>query len=136
MLEVFITKYLLDFVLVFLVGLASKFMINKFGQDRTDKIKEAILAAMLWAEEELGIGNGEEKWKIAWVKLIEILRKQNVNLKEGEISYVKDLMKATVPEVNEIIYKACLLYTSDAADEEDSVDLGGRRIIKKKKKNN
>eukprot|EP00658_Telonema_sp_P-2_P047349 TRINITY_DN3601_c0_g1_i2.p1 TRINITY_DN3601_c0_g1~~TRINITY_DN3601_c0_g1_i2.p1 ORF type:complete len:196 (-),score=53.60 TRINITY_DN3601_c0_g1_i2:51-638(-) len=30
---------------------------------------------------------------------------------------------------------ACLLYTSDAADEEDSVDLGGRRIIKKKIKN-
>eukprot|EP00658_Telonema_sp_P-2_P038405 TRINITY_DN2756_c0_g1_i2.p1 TRINITY_DN2756_c0_g1~~TRINITY_DN2756_c0_g1_i2.p1 ORF type:complete len:107 (+),score=31.96 TRINITY_DN2756_c0_g1_i2:173-493(+) len=30
----------------------------------------------------------------------------------------------------------CLLYTSDAADEEDSVDLGGRRIIKKKKKIN
>src|SRR5664279_6442755 len=29
--------------------------------------------------------------------------------------------------------KNCLLYTSDAADEEDSVDLGGRRIIKKKK---
>eukprot|EP00658_Telonema_sp_P-2_P008058 TRINITY_DN13014_c0_g1_i3.p1 TRINITY_DN13014_c0_g1~~TRINITY_DN13014_c0_g1_i3.p1 ORF type:complete len:185 (-),score=45.47 TRINITY_DN13014_c0_g1_i3:63-617(-) len=29
----------------------------------------------------------------------------------------------------------CLLYTSDAADEEDSVDLGGRRIIKKKKNN-
>src|SRR5665648_1121064 len=32
------------------------------------------------------------------------------------------------------IYMSCLLYTSDAADEEDSVDLGGRRIIKKKKK--
>ena len=30
----------------------------------------------------------------------------------------------------------CLLYTSDAADEEDSVDLGDRRIIKKKKKKN
>src|SRR5665648_1284196 len=30
--------------------------------------------------------------------------------------------------------RGCLLYTSDAADEEDSVDLGGRRIIKKKKK--
>ena len=30
--------------------------------------------------------------------------------------------------------KACLLYTSDAADERSSVDLGGRRIIKKKKK--
>src|SRR5678815_6028967 len=30
--------------------------------------------------------------------------------------------------------KGCLLYTSDAADERSSVDLGGRRIIKKKKK--
>ena len=29
--------------------------------------------------------------------------------------------------------RACLLYTSDAADERSSVDLGGRRIIKKKK---
>src|SRR5665648_1272763 len=33
-----------------------------------------------------------------------------------------------------LMYRSCLLYTSDAADEEDSVDLGGRRIIKKKKK--
>ena len=30
------------------------------------------------------------------------------------------------------LYLACLLYTSDAADERSSVDLGGRRIIKKK----
>eukprot|EP00658_Telonema_sp_P-2_P064765 TRINITY_DN54024_c0_g1_i1.p1 TRINITY_DN54024_c0_g1~~TRINITY_DN54024_c0_g1_i1.p1 ORF type:complete len:119 (+),score=43.69 TRINITY_DN54024_c0_g1_i1:170-526(+) len=29
--------------------------------------------------------------------------------------------------------RSCLLYTSDAADEEDSVDLGGSRINKKKK---
>ena len=36
-------------------------------------------------------------------------------------------LKATLQHI-------CLLYTSDAADEEDSVDLGGRRIIKKKKK--
>ena len=31
------------------------------------------------------------------------------------------------------IFQVCLLYTSDAADERSSVDLGGRRIIKKKK---
>ena len=31
------------------------------------------------------------------------------------------------------ILGTCLLYTSDAADERSSVDLGGRRIIKKKK---
>ena len=30
------------------------------------------------------------------------------------------------------IFNRCLLYTSDAADERSSVDLGGRRIIKKK----
>ena len=29
-------------------------------------------------------------------------------------------------------FGACLLYTSDAADERSSVDLGGRRIINKK----
>ena len=44
-----------------------------------------------------------------------------------------------VPEKMElnIVYEdddlmICLLYTSDAADERSSVDLGGRRIIKKK----
>ena len=31
------------------------------------------------------------------------------------------------------LHRACLLYTSDAADERSSVDLGGRRIINKKK---
>ena len=30
------------------------------------------------------------------------------------------------------VSNSCLLYTSDAADERSSVDLGGRRIIKKK----
>ena len=30
-------------------------------------------------------------------------------------------------------FNNCLLYTSDAADERSSVDLGGRRLIKKKK---
>src|SRR5678816_3414080 len=33
------------------------------------------------------------------------------------------------------LFNVCLLYTSDAADERSSVDLGGRRIIKKKKNN-
>ena len=32
--------------------------------------------------------------------------------------------------------RICLLYTSDAADERSSVDLGGRRIIKKNKVEN
>src|SRR5664280_1537938 len=39
--------------------------------------------------------------------------------------------KAFQDRINDAESKVCLLYTSDAADEEDSVDLGGRRIIKK-----
>ena len=35
-----------------------------------------------------------------------------------------------------IYYNSCLLYTSDAADDLLCVDLGGRRIIKKKKQKN
>ena len=38
-----------------------------------------------------------------------------------------------VGQAAHLVY-ACLLYTSDAADERSSVDLGGRRIIKKKNK--
>ena len=34
-------------------------------------------------------------------------------------------------DLNLLVY-LCLLYTSDAADERSSVDLGGRRIINKK----
>ena len=40
----------------------------------------------------------------------------------------------TTQVIQGIKYWICLLYTSDAADERSSVDLGGRRIIKKKKR--
>ena len=39
-----------------------------------------------------------------------------------------------MPTVKTGLFRPCLLYTSDAADERSSVDLGGRRIIKKKNK--
>eukprot|EP00658_Telonema_sp_P-2_P041933 TRINITY_DN30049_c0_g1_i1.p1 TRINITY_DN30049_c0_g1~~TRINITY_DN30049_c0_g1_i1.p1 ORF type:complete len:173 (+),score=28.31 TRINITY_DN30049_c0_g1_i1:393-911(+) len=53
-----------------------------------------------------------------------------------ELRKVKFPARFTLPlnptmECTGLIF-SCLLYTSDAADEEDSVDLGGRRIIKKK----
>ena len=38
-----------------------------------------------------------------------------------------------VKEIHDDVY-GCLLYTSDAADERSSVDLGGRRIIKNNKR--
>ena len=46
----------------------------------------------------------------------------------------KYLATETVSETNQNGVNRCLLYTSDAADERSSVDLGGRRIIKQKKK--
>ena len=49
----------------------------------------------------------------------------------GDVLTAWDLLAGghtTLPELAEL----CLLYTSDAADERSSVDLGGRRIIKKK----
>ena len=42
------------------------------------------------------------------------------------------LIKAAAETGKVVNIKNCLLYTSDAADERSSVDLGGRRIIKKK----
>ena len=45
-----------------------------------------------------------------------------------------DMDSAMIDQVSDQIID-CLLYTSDAADERSSVDLGGRRMLKKKKKN-
>mgnify|MGYP003381479957 CR=1 FL=1 len=44
------------------------------------------------------------------------------------------MVAANTSKGNPCQARTCLLYTSDAADERSSVDLGGRRIIKKKKK--
>ena len=46
-----------------------------------------------------------------------------------------DLDSDWIPQGEEgaLYIRPCLLYTSDAADERSSVDLGGRRIIKKTK---
>ena len=48
-------------------------------------------------------------------------------------SFVQKLLNCReTRDVVRTIINLCLLYTSDAADERSSVDLGGRRIIKKK----
>src|SRR5450756_1580948 len=51
---------------------------------------------------------------------------------EPHVDYLTDDLAGFL----ERILKPCLLYTSDAADDLLCVDLGGRRIIKKKKKTN
>ena len=60
-------------------------------------------------------------------------QQQNHRSRRGAGLAVEDLLPCNGdgPVVNRV-RRTCLLYTSDAADERSSVDLGGRRIIKKK----
>jgi len=104
MLEAIISKYLLNALLLSLVSIFYSFLKNKLGEDRASTIKEAILSAMLWAEEELGIGNGNQKWEIAWKKLIEILADKNISLRKSEEKAVKTMMKANVGKINKQTY--------------------------------
>eukprot|EP00658_Telonema_sp_P-2_P032996 TRINITY_DN24310_c0_g1_i3.p1 TRINITY_DN24310_c0_g1~~TRINITY_DN24310_c0_g1_i3.p1 ORF type:complete len:135 (+),score=29.86 TRINITY_DN24310_c0_g1_i3:275-679(+) len=81
-----------------------------------------------------------------WRKTLNEKRKKNlVNNLEMRTHTGKHLVEAIAQRIwagveqsrtrlHSFMESVCLLYTSDAADEEDSVDLGGRRIIKKKKK--
>jgi hypothetical protein len=108
MLEAILSKYLLNALLLSLVSIAYGFLKNKVGEDRAGTIKEAILSAMLWAEEELGIGNGNQKWDLAWKKLIEILADKNIKLRKSEEKVVKTMMKANVGKVNRERYDVLL----------------------------
>ena len=47
-------------------------------------------------------------------------------------SMVEFWRKGNLPARHADLELLCLLYTSDAADERSSVDLGGRRLLKKK----
>ena len=63
------------------------------------------------------------------------LQQHPLDLRRADV-FAADLEQIALP-LNETqrpaLVQPCLLYTSDAADERSSVDLGGRRIIKKKK---
>src|SRR5665648_1094267 len=77
-----------------------------------------------------GMNIDSENGLITWTPTNEQV---GINLVEVEISDGKKSITQSF-EIEVInVNNLCLLYTSDAADEEDSVDLGGRRIIKKKK---
>ena len=108
MLELIISKYFLNALLLSLVSIFYSFLKNKLGEDRAGTIKDAILSAMLWAEEELGIGNGGKKWEIAWKKLIEILADKNIKLRKSEEKVVKIMMKANVGKINQQRYDLLL----------------------------
>ena len=51
----------------------------------------------------------------------------------GALGDEGDILRRDLDPADDEQPTGCLLYTSDAADERSSVDLGGRRIIKKNK---
>eukprot|EP00831_Metopus_contortus_P054530 TRINITY_DN45931_c0_g1_i1.p3 TRINITY_DN45931_c0_g1~~TRINITY_DN45931_c0_g1_i1.p3 ORF type:complete len:108 (-),score=6.81 TRINITY_DN45931_c0_g1_i1:32-355(-) len=55
----------------------------------------------------------------------------SVGLRAVTIVFLHQISWSRFPHV--LCVDTCLLYTSDAADDTPCVDLGGRRIIKKKK---
>ena len=101
------------------------------------------------------IVNQEQDLKKAALELIEFSGKDRILCFYGEmgagkttfirylcreLGVLENVSSPTFSIVNEYRTQSgervyhCLLYTSDAADERSSVDLGGRRIINKKKK--
>ena len=64
-------------------------------------------------------------------KVIEVKIVDDLFVEVNNIKYAYSLI---LLEKEKYLLRICLLYTSDAADERSSVDLGGRRIIKKKTK--
>src|SRR5659263_385583 len=71
----------------------------------------------------------DERIELSDADVVAIIEKMNKQRRDS-ISQYEAAGRQDLADVE----KACLLYTSDAADDLLCVDLGGRRIIKKKKK--
>jgi hypothetical protein len=102
----FIYKYFFAIILTYVVGMFSKALVKKFGADRATAIKETIVSAMLWAEQEFGIGHGSQKWEAAYKKIVELLQVQGIILTTEEVPVVETLMKSNIPEINAKTYSA------------------------------
>src|SRR5678815_4572206 len=72
-------------------------------------------------------------WDVLGAKLLEDLGYAAIATASAAVAYSNGYNDGENIPFTEVLHILCLLYTSDAADERFSVDLGGRRIIKKKK---
>ena len=84
---------------------------------------------------EDGIRDAQESRGLGDVYKRQMLADAGIITKSDAKEIAKGL-DAVLAEIEAGTFKYCLLYTSDAADDLLCVDLGGRRIIKKKTKHN
>src|SRR5678815_2327438 len=83
-----------------------------------------------------GITPSLEQFTAQLTEVCQTLAKMIARDGEGATKFIELVIEGapdddTAREIGRTIARSCLLYTSDAADERSSVDLGGRRIIKK-----
>ena len=75
------------------------------------------------------IKKGREPGKLLWYR-----QQDGASYEQMDKEVREELIDQLLREQGHLCAYCCLLYTSDAADEEDSVDFGGRRIIKKNRR--
>jgi hypothetical protein len=134
MIQTLLSKVFLEGLLIFAVSIGFGFLRNKWGNDRADTIKEALLTAMLWAEEEFGIGQGDRKWEEAWNKLMEILTEKKITLKEQETRELQTMMKANINHVNrehyEILLKRKAFHQSEKTHQQHTREVSHHAHVK------
>ena len=95
----------------------------------------SLLFVFFFFQAEDGIRDAQESRGLGDVYKRQIQINNGV-LPPDDIDHLGNRRVKTVGELIQNKLRVCLLYTSDAADDLLCVDLGGRRIIKKKKSPN
>ena len=91
--------------------------------ERLLKVKQLSVVCYFFVQAENDIRDSQESRGLGYVNKRQMLY----------FNVITCMCVAKANIIPNILHLSCLLYTYDAADEEDSVDLGGRRSIKKKK---
>src|SRR5664279_3314169 len=113
------------------VGLDEGEAVQRYGECASAPIGPTSSVARAFVEKLVGAPKSESKGAPVAPKMLEappeIFPEASMEMKALPIADDEiEISIESAPEL-ELIIPACLLYTSDAADEEDSVDPGGRR---------